>query len=275
MKPLITIAWVTGVIVLCTLLPYLPGPYDSVSGALSGMSQFLGLAGVLLVPVGALWWLSGYSKRPEAKQFAFGVAALIASSVVALIVPLGFFASGGWSLAAGALILWVHFVRKTTRRLSALKTAAKPPAAAVYMTVVPIAVLILQLLLVGRAVDFARSRAIANSQRLIADIENYRAMHGRYPVSLLGLWPDYKPSVLWIERYHYEPSGEAYNLVFKQSGTPLGTMEMVVYNPRDEQVAYSHPRDLLEFSGQALEVRRGFYAVRETQYPHWKYFLFD
>jgi hypothetical protein len=33
--------------------------------------------------------------------------------------------------------------------------------------------------------------------------------------------------------------------------------------------------DLLEYSGEALEVRRGHYAVHPAGVPGWKCFLFD
>lgn len=70
----------TGAVRLCTLLPFLPGRYDSLAVPLSLMAQILGTAGLLLVPVGALWVASGYWRRLAGKQYGIAIAALIASS---------------------------------------------------------------------------------------------------------------------------------------------------------------------------------------------------
>ncbi len=136
---------------------------------------------------------------------------------------------------------------------------------------------LLQMAVVAPAIEFSRSRAIRNSARLIADIEQYRAVHGRYPESLLSVWEDYVPGVIGIKEYHYEPSGDAYNLFFEQFALQFGTREFVMYNPRDQQVMTSHKMDLLQLTPQelALEQSRGHYAVHDAPHPHWKYFWFD
>ncbi|HKX46752.1 MAG TPA: hypothetical protein VJP77_08620, partial [Planctomycetota bacterium] len=128
---------------------------------------------------------------------------------------------------------------------------------------------------VGPAVAASRERAIANAAPLIEALEGYRARHGRYPTSLLALHGDVDPGVVGVERYRYEPSGDAYNLVFEQPALDLATQELVVYNPRDEHVATGHALDLLEFTGRDLELRRGHYAEHAARQPHWKYFWFD
>ena len=124
-------------------------------------------------------------------------------------------------------------------------------------------------------VAFSRNRAIGNSARLISDIEQYRATRGHYPPSLLSVNKDYKPGVVGIEKFHYEPSGDAFNLLFEQPASPLGTREFVVYNPRGEQTATSHALDLLEFTPERLERARGYYAGHDVPHTHWRYFWFD
>jgi hypothetical protein len=141
--------------------------------------------------------------------------------------------------------------------------------------VVPSAVFLFQRALVGPAIEFSRNRAIRNAGVLIADIERYRVARGHYPPSLLSVWADYKPSVIGVERYHYEPSGQAYNLLFEQVAGDLATREFVVYNPRDEQVVTSHSLDLLQYEPERLERTRGYFAVHSTGHAHWKYFWFD
>ena len=266
-------------VILCTLLPFLPGRYDSLAVPLSLMSQLFAKGGLLLVPVGALWMASRYWSRLAGNQWVLAIAALIASSIVWFIVSLGALVSSGLLLGLGALALWAYLVSRVLPRLRLLKSATPRPtsAAAVYLLIVPVAVMLLQMAVAGWAVEFSRSRAIRNSARLIADIEQYRAAHGRYPASLLSVWEDYSPGVIGVKEYLYEPSGDAYNLFFEQLTFHLGTREFVMYNPRDQQDMTSHKMDLLQLTPEelALEQSRGHYAVHNAPQPHWKYFWFD
>jgi hypothetical protein len=240
------------------------------------MSQLFGKVGLLLVPAGALWMASGYWSRLAAKQNVFAIAALIGWSVVWAIVSLGALVSG-LSLGLVAFAVWAYVISRVWPRMRRLARATPRPTGAIplYMLIVPVAVALLQLVLAGPAADFGRSRAIRNSARLIADIEQYRAAHGRYPASLLSVWEDYSPAVIGIDEYHYEPSGDAYNLFFELFTFQLGTREFVMYNPRDQQVMTSHKMDLLRLTPEELGPRRGYYAVHDATHPHWKYFWFD
>lgn len=270
------IAAATAVFILCTLLPFLPGPYDPLALPLSMMARVAGFVGLLLTPVGALWLASRYSRPLAGLRHACAVAALIVSSFVWAAVSLAAFALGSLSLALLCLALGVYVVFRVAPRLRGLKTApAHTPAAALYFLVVPVAVFLLQRAVIGPAVGFSRSRAISNSARLIADIERYRAARGHYPPSLLSVNKDYSPGVVGIEKFHYEPSGDAFNLLFEQPASPLGTREFVVYNPRGEQTATSHAMDLLEYTPERLERARGYYAVHDVPHTRWKYFWFD
>lgn len=270
---------VTTGIILGTLLPFLPGRYDSLATPLSLMSQIFGKVGLLVVPVGALWVAAGYWSRLAEKQYGIAIAALVVSSVVSVIVLLGALVSSGLLLGLGALALWIYVVSRVLPRLRHLKSAPPRPTSAVafYLLIVPVAVALLQMAVVAPAIEFSRTRAIQNSARLIADIEQYRAAHGRYPASLMSVWEDYLPGIIGIKEYHYEPSGDAYNVFFEQFALRFGTREIVMYNPRDQQAMTSHKMDLLQLTPQelALEQTRGHYAVHESAHPHWKYFWFD
>lgn len=251
------------VIMLVTLLPFLPGPYDPLALPLSMMARVLGLAGLLLVPIGALWTAAQYARPLAGKQHAFAVAALIASSIVWAAVTLAAFALGSASLAAITAVLGLSVFARVTRRLRAERTA--PPArsgAALFLLVVPAAVFLLQRAVLGPVVEFSRDRAIRNSAPMIAAIEQFRATRGHYPESLLSVQRDYSPGIIGIDRYRYEPSGDAFNLLFEQPTTPLGTQEIVVYNPRDGQTATGHVLDILEFTPEHLERTRGFFSSR-------------
>ncbi len=274
---LLCIAGATALIVLVTLLPFMPGSYDPLSVPLSAMARVSGFAGLLFVPVGALWTASAYWRRLSERDYAFAVTALIVGSIVSGILSMAAFALVGLLLGVVTLALATYAVFSMRRRIAILRTArpAWRGAPALYLLIVPLAVFLVQQALVPRAVEFSRDRAIRNAALLIADIERHRAARGTYPSSLLSVWKDYSPSVIGIERYHYEPSGDAYNLLFEQPAADLATREFVVYNPRDEQVATSHAMDLLQYSPEHLERRRGYFAVHETPHAHWKYFWFD
>jgi hypothetical protein len=275
---ILRITAVTACGVLCTFLPFLPGRYDNVAVPLSVMSQIFAKVGLLLVPVGAVWVASGYWSRGTG-QYAIAVVALATSSVVWALLSLVALASSGPLLALGTLALWACVVSRILPGLRLLKTATPRPTsvAAFYLLIVPVAVALFQMAVADPAVEFSRSRAIRNSAGLIADIEQYRATHGRYPVSLLSVSEDYLPGVIGIKEYHYEPRGDAYNLFFEQLTFVLGTREFVMYNPRDQQVMTSHKMDLLQLTAEelALEQSRGHYAVHDAPHPHWRYFRFD
>jgi len=249
-------------VIAITLLPFLPGGYDPVAGPASMTARVFGFVGLVLVPCGLVWL--GWPRRGP------GIALLAAFVVVWAAVAFAAFSSAGYVLCAIVVALGVVLFARVR---SAVRSAAR--AAGTYAVIVPLAVFTLQLLLVPRAVEFSRNRAIRNAAPLVADIERHRASRGQYPVSMLAVWPDYKPGVIGIERYHYEASGDAYNVAFEQIARELPTREFVVYNPRDEQTFTSHASVLLQFDPGRLQRARGYFAVRDTAHPHWKLFWFD
>jgi hypothetical protein len=262
------------VILLCTLLPFLPGGYDSLAVPVSTMARFGAMAALLFVPVGALWLVSRYSSGLAARRLGLTVLTLAIAALV-----WGFLSLAGWmsSVMLGVLTatFGVYLLALAIRRFRQPSAAPLSPGVlALCLGVLPIAVIALQWAIVPLAVDFSRDRAIRNSEPLIAAIERYHAMSGRYPVSLQGLWPDYKTGIMGIERYRYEPSGETYNVFFEQPALRFGTREIVMYNPRDEQEMTSHTAALLGTPEQ-LNRRRGYYASGDTAHPQWKYFWFD
>ena len=130
-------------------------------------------------------------------------------------------------------------------------------------------------LLIEPATEFSRNYAIRQSEALIQDIEAYQKKYGTYPVSLLSLNVDYKPSVLGIQKFHYEPQGNAYKIYFEQFCYVLDSKEIVMYNKLDEHSMNTHEMDILEFTGNELAIRRGDRRKFDLPQPHWKYFWFD
>lgn len=277
----------SAVLVLCMVLPYLPGRYDALAVTLSTLAQLVGLAGALLVPLGALWLAyelrvraTGAGRR-DATDWGH-VFALIALGITTLVaIPAAFLAAFEFvpSLGLGlvAIALWTAIAWRLLAGLRARRAAAVRQfnPAPLYLVVVPIAVMAVRLTGLETLADSARQRAIANSAELIADIERHRTEQGRYPVTMLAVHDDYEPQVMGVPRYHYAPRGEAYCLAFEIMSLEVGTREFVLYNPRDEHALPGHDSDLLLWTPEQRAARPGHYGVVDASSPHWKRFLFD
>jgi hypothetical protein len=278
-KHILGIVAVTAFIVFCTLLPFLPGPYDGLAVALSEMAHVFGTLGLLLVPIGFLWIGADRSERLVQKRHMFLLLALIASTIVWAGLWFAAVLHSGFVLGFVIVALWICVLLKAWSNFRRTSSASSERVSALpfYLVAVPVAVASLQWAFVERAIESSRNRAIRNSARLLAAIEDHHARNGKYPTSLLAEWPDYEPRVIGIREYRYEPHGEGYNLVFEQFNYRFGTREFVVYNPRDEHVMTAHASDILELTPAqlGLERMRGHYASHYLSQPHWKIFWFD
>jgi hypothetical protein len=280
-RHLVQILGITILIGLCILLPFLPGEhdamvsYDPLAVALSTTVQLFGVLGLLLVPVGIFWLVF------KNKAYYFVIASLIIFSLItAFIFLFTYFASNRF-MAILILALWLYGIYKIKPKLKLLKKTEtkKFNPAPLYLIFIPLFTLIMPLVLAAPVTDWSRNRAIANSSELIGHIEDYHRQYGRFPTSLLAQHKDYDPGVIGVEKYHYSPHGDSYNLFFEQPRFLLdnpGTREWVVYNPHDERRIYSHTSWILLVSPEELERGgQGWYAVNNTEFPHWKYFWFD
>jgi hypothetical protein len=267
--------------------PFLPGDYDVLAMALSTTAQLLGTVGLLLVPLGALWLVYEARKRAPRNHYQksdrgyyFALASLIAATIVAIAISLSMVFGFGVSFGALTLALWFYLVSRLIPRLKLLKKAETQTInpTPLYLLFIPIALFLVQITLATPATEFSRKRAIMKSAELINEIEKHHAAHGRYPSSLLAVWKDFDPSVVGVERFHYAPNGNAYNLFFEQPRfllDKIGAQEFVMYNKLDEHVMTSHASWILTSSPEQLKARQGWYAVQDTSTPHWKSFLFD
>jgi hypothetical protein len=150
--------------------------------------------------------------------------------------------------------------------------------APVYLTALPLAVLLGQVAIADPATAFSRQRAIRKSAEIIRDLEAHHAREGRYRISLAAVWKDYSLAVVGIERYEYAPHGDAHDLFFEQPRflfDDFGAREFVVYNPRDEQAMISHASWILILSREELARSPGWFAVHDIAAAPWKRFLFD
>ena len=285
---LVRMIGITGLVVLCIVYPFLPGQYDSLAVALSTMAQVFGTLGLLFVPVGGLWLAYELRKRVRkkgnlpvrARGHFFALASISVLSFVAVAVALVAFATVGPSLGLLTLAGGLYVVLALIKRVRLLNTSEGESVnpAPLYLLLVPTVVLLFQLMVAAPATAFSRNQAIANSAELITGIEAYRARHGYYPRSLLAVWKAYYPSIVGIEKFHYAPNGNAYDLFFEQPRfllDNLGTREFVVYNRLDEQVMVSHTAWILSLRPDELARAQGWYAVHATSQAHWKVFWFD
>lgn len=268
----------------CAFLPFAAGRFDPVAASVADVANAVGLVSLALVPLGLLWSVQELSRsRAVRRGRAIGpigrwlsVAALVLVAIVtATAVVTGFTTSliVGLVLVAFAglgLPPWARALRSERARDAAYRPTP------VLLALLPLLVVATQVGLSDKAAEMSRNRVIESSSELVADVEAYRAEHGRYPESLIALWPDYGSSTRGVDRYQYERIGDAYQLVFEQYRFhPLGTRELVVYNPRDEHLAVSHASWRLEdprLEGRQLE---GWYEAHDAGAPHWRYFWFD
>jgi hypothetical protein len=260
-------------ILAATFFPFFPGGYDHLSKTLSGMAWVFGRVGLLLVPVGGLWLFftlkygPGVEPRAWLQWITLGTCILIALVLALIAYAFGPLLAVGTCTLAGLLI--VRLNRELRRPISADLTAPS------LLVVAPILLLGVQSALIEPIAANARNRVIVNSAPLIAEIEFYRSRHGTYPASIFALYGDCKPAVVGVQRYDYEPSGDAYNLIFEEPSPVFGLRRFVVYNPLDKQRLTVHETDRLQLDDAGLDAdNAGYTIVEPLPQPHWKLFTF-
>lgn len=281
----IKIAGLGTLIATCAIMPFFPGKYDGMAMTLAMMAQLFGYSGLLLIPVGVTWlsfelkelWSSG-ARRHSKMRFYFAIVAIALSLFVAAITSLGALTIGMTAVGICLIAILAFFIWRVLPWLRKLKgdDFAGFSAIPLYLVVLPAIAFAITYKFGERAAELGRNRAIAHCEPMIADIEKYQKTHGRYPESLDSVNGDYEPGVIGVERFHYEPNGEAYNVYFEQFSYSLGTEEFVMYNRRDEHDMTSHNMHLLQMPSLESSYRpHGFYAVEDVGKPHWRRFLFD
>jgi len=280
---LVRIILIVLLIALCIVYPFLPGEYDSLAMPLSTIAQGFGALGVLLVPVGALWLIAELRQRSrptKGRGFVFAVVTVIIATLIATVLVLVGLGTVGRSLAMFLLVVWLYSLYKLVPLLRAMRDSERDRVNPIpcYLVTIPLALLIFQIAAAAPLTAASRARAIASSAEMIANIEAYRQAQGRYPNSLLGVWKDYDPHVVGVERYYYRPERDAYNLYFEQPRfllDKIGTKEFVVYNPLDEHLMVSHPSFMLRLTPAQFASYGGWYEVHDLETDHWRYFWFD
>lgn len=259
--------------ILCAamLLPYLPGRFDASAAALSFLIRVASYASLILTPAGLAWMLTRRRSRLWRRvTLAMGGLITMAAAIAAVAVN---------QLAIGVMVCvcGVAFIRHAHRRIQAglVRVEEGRNLIPVIVAFVPVFLVSFQAAVLPRAAEWSRDRAIEHSAALIAEIESFRQRRGRYPVSLQSLNRDVPAGVVGVERFLYEPNGEAYNLFFIRPHLELDATEVVMFNPRDEHRFTSHELDLLQYDGEHLDLRRGDRRRTPLRQAHWTSILFD
>ena len=265
-----TIGFLT-VLILGMLLPHLPGRYDGLAATLSFVIQVASYASLLFVPVGLAWMVDPL-RSPTWCRLSLvltGVVALVAAVAAAAVnqVALGILIGGGALVFLRRARAWprgeIRFGGRRSHPI-ALRILLVPPLLAACAIV-----------LLPRAADWSRDRVIRHSTPLIDAIESFFQRHGHYPTSLQSLNRDVPTGVTGVERFHFEPNSNGYNLYFVRPSIALDAKEVVMYNPRDEHRFTSHELDILQYDGHELELRRGDRRRTRLAQAHWISMLFD
>ncbi len=265
---------------LATALPFLPGRYDPFATPLSWIGRALGMASLLLVPVGMVWLpCECWSRRDGAGRgrAGFVVATLCVGSIAALVTTLVALMQSGAPLAvavlaACGLALWRGGSNLLARARSSTRRDIATPLA---LLLLPSVVAGTQFALAPALTSFAWERTMDGLAPLIADIEQYRRTNGRYPSSLFSEWMDYRPEVVGVRGYQYESAGDTFSLAVEVPTCSIDAREFLHYNPHDRHVMASHDADLLRRTAAELPDYRGYHSARDLPRPHWVVLSFD
>lgn len=205
---------------------------------------------------------------------------MVVCSIIAASISLLAFGVGGKIMGISLLALWLCLflsMRSMTAK-ALLDNHHQRHQLPVYLVSLPILLVVFQVALAKPITKWSRDRSIHSAREFIGDIENFKAKYNHYPTTLQAMYQDYFPQTVGVEKYHYLPFGDSYNLSFEQPRflfDVIGTKEWVVYNPTGEHRVYSHTSWFLLLSPAESEQSQGWYASGETGHANWKYFLFD
>jgi len=253
------------ILCLIMVLPYLPGRFDASAETFSSVVQVASYVSLLLAPVGVAYMVS--RRRSQLwNRLALAVAGLIAFVITVATASVDQLALGVM-LGMGAII----FLRTAHRRMQddLEHVGQSGSSVPISLVCVPIILVTFQATVLPRAWRWSRDRAIQHSATLITEIEAFRQRRGHYPVSLHSLNRDVPSGVVGIERFQYEPNGEAYNLFFVRRHIELDAEEVVMFNPRNEHRFAAHELDILQYDGEELDLRRGDRRRTQLVQPHW------
>lgn len=254
------------------IYPFMPGDFDRLAMPLSTIIQGFGIIGVLLSVIGVLWLLlpNKFIFFANLSLYLWGFLIIIFTFLAYLIAGILF----GIVILIFLTLSLIKFRQRINETLEKESFSFFP----FYLIVLPFSILTIQFIIAKPITDWSRNRTISNANEFIRDIENFKSKNGYYPMTLQAMYKDYYPQSVGVDKFHYLPFGNSYNISFEQPRFLLdiiGTKEWVVYNPKDEHRVYSHTSWFLLLSPEESEIRQGWYSSVNTKHRHWKLFLFD
>lgn len=272
LKHIIRQVIVLTLLTLGIIYPFMSGAYDRLAMPLSTLLQGIGILGLLLSVLAICWLVI-----PHKSKF-FARSSLYLASFLTIVLAFFAYLMAGRLLGIIILIVWTLIFSRLRQIIKESTDKESFSFTPIYLIVIPLFALTVQLLIAKPITAWSRDRTIANADTYIRDIENFKSRNGYYPRTLQAMYKDYDPQTVGVEKFHYLPHGDSYNISFEQPRFLLdiiGTKEWVVYNPKDEHRVYSHTSWFLLLSPEESELRQGWYSSADTKYKHWKTFLFD
>jgi hypothetical protein len=274
------VATVVAGLLALTAFPFLPGRYDGLSAPLSSLALVVGVGSLLLVPVGFLWLGYELILKPSGPRRARARFAGVALGMLTFVMLIAFVAASGlFAMSLGVAVLggWAFALwRGSGRALAGAREGdgsyARPALA---MIVVPIVVGGAQLGMAGPLQEWSRDRVMDEMQHLIDDIEAYGVAHGEYPRALFSEWMDYRPEIVGVRGYQYEPVGDSYSIAVEIPTFSPSSRDYLMYNPHDAFKMASHDMWPLTWPADRLALHRGYALAREVGRPHWRLLIFD
>jgi hypothetical protein len=181
------------------------------------------------------------------------------------------------SLGVGALAVWALFLWRRTRAMlvwarDGVGSYVRPALAMIAIPIVTAGAILGMAAPVQR---WSQNRTMDAMQRLIDDIEEYRAVRGAYPQALFAEWMDYRAEIIGVRGYQYEPAGDKYSIAVDVPAFDPSARTYLMYNPNDTFRMASHDEWPLTWTDNQLALHRGYASSREVGRTHWRILYFD
>lgn len=268
------------------LLPFLPGPPNDLVAALSALSNFTGLLGLFLVPLGIIWTILEINNQKKVNSenkkpvFYLAVTAVVIIIVFSPLILVLLFQTGGVTARIiGAVIIatGIYFI---IRQLLKLK---KSPviqfnSMPLYLLTIPVTIFFTSVYIEEPVSDFSRDFAIQKSSVLITAIEDYKNTLGKYPDSIHDLEVRYfrkipNPFVMGISEFRYNKVDDHYSISFSQ-WLDFGSLEEIVLYDKNSIHKVINKQTAFDYSNDLHRVNCAF-ASYEAGVENWRYYLCD
>lgn len=257
-------------VIIGSISPFLPGPKNEITHALSRFAQTIGFIGIVFIPFGLIWLITEIRNKKNQKlnKWTSGYyPAWLTLIPFFLFIPLQIgrtiFVKGTFDFDLWPLIIITLLIGFFIYRIQKLKSKSeyKFNPTPLFIVLLPVVALLSSKLAVQKMAAYTREKAITKTQPLIIALEKYKIEQARYPDKLEDLTRKYiyslpKFNSMGVRAYQYEKRGDSYQLSFEQNYHWYAT----------EVVAYMK-------NGHAIT--KAGYENHPTKDPDWRYYLAD